>query len=218
MQPRDAAQRCELLLALGSAQMKAGDVPQLRSTFLGKAMLPEAAGALALLTRAALGVCTCVEVGVDQALVTLLEDTLYVLGEADSAERAASSARLALELYAGISTARRATLSQHAVAMARRFGDPTALAAALHTRRLDLQPGRPPGAPGHHLQMLQLAETTGDRERYMGARTVERPADLLELGEMRTVDLELAAYLTLAQALRQPRYLWCGSPVRMTGP
>ena len=95
----------------------------------------------ALLTRAALGFEKIgVEVGkVDQPLVTLLEDTLHVLGEADSAERARVLARLALELsYAGTSTTRRATLSQHAVAMARRVGDPTALAAALHTRLLDL--------------------------------------------------------------------------------
>jgi tetratricopeptide (TPR) repeat protein len=212
-QPRDAAQQCELLLALGSAQMKAGDVPQARSTFLQAARVAQSAEAPALLTRAALGFEKIgVEVGkVDQALVTLLEDTLHVLGEADSAERTRILARLTLELsYAGTSTARRATLSQHAVAMARRIGDPTALAAALHTRLLDLWG---PGALQERLatttEMIQLAEATGDRERHMRGR-VERLADLLELGEMRVVDLELAAYLSLAQTLRQPRYLWYG--------
>ena len=129
-QPGDTAQRCELLLALGSAQMKAGDAPQARSTFLQAARVAQSAEAPALLTRAALGFEKIgVEVGkVDQPLVTLLEDTLHVLGEVDSAERARVLARLALELsYAGTSTARRATLSQHAVAMARRVGDPAAL-------------------------------------------------------------------------------------------
>jgi tetratricopeptide (TPR) repeat protein len=63
--------------------------------------------------------------------------------------------------------------------------------------------------------MLRLAEATGDRERHMRGQ-VERLADLLELGEMRTVDLELAAYLTLAQTLRQPRYLWYGQLMRTT--
>jgi tetratricopeptide (TPR) repeat protein len=218
-QPRDAAQRCELLLALGSAQMKAGDAPQARSTFLQAARIAQSAEAPALLTRAALEFEKIgVEVGkVDQALVTLLEDTLHVLGEADSAERARVLARLALELsYAGTSTARRATLSQQAVAMARRVGDPTALAAALHTRLLDLWG---PGALQERLatttEMIQWAEATGDRERQMRGR-VERLADLLELGEIRVVDLELEAYLSLAQTLRQPRYLWYGQLLRTT--
>jgi tetratricopeptide (TPR) repeat protein len=218
-QPRDAAQRCELLLVLGSAQMKAGDAPQARSTFLQAAHVAQNAEAPALLTRAALGFEKIgVEVGkVDQPLVTLLEDTLHVLGEADSAERARVLARLALELsYAGTSTTRRATLSQHAVAMARRVGDPTALAAALHTRLLDLWG---PGALQERLttttEMIQLAEATGDRERQMRGR-VERLADLLELGEIRVVDMELNTYLSLAQTLRQPRYLWYGQLMRTT--
>ena len=218
-QPRDAAQRGELLLALGSAQMKAGDVPQARSTFLQAARVAQSAEAPALLTHVALRFEKIgVEVGkVDQPLVTLLEDTLHVLGEADSAERARVLARLALELsYAGTATARRATLSQHAVAMARRVGDPTALAAVLHTRLLDLWG---PGALQERLatttEMIQLAEATGDRERQMRGR-VERLADLLELGDMRVVDLELAAYLSLAQTLRQPRYLWYGQLIRTT--
>ena len=54
-QPRDTAQRCELLLALGSAQMKAGDAPQARATFLQAARIAQSAEAPALLTRAALG-------------------------------------------------------------------------------------------------------------------------------------------------------------------
>ena len=100
--------------------------------------------------------------------------------------------------------------------MARRVGDPPALAAALHTRLLDLWG---PGALQERLatttEMIQLAEATGDRERQMRGR-VERLADLLELGEMRTVDLELDAYLSLAQTLRQPRYLWYGQLMRTT--
>ena len=40
-QPGDTAQRCELLLALGSAQMKAGDVPQARSSFLQAARVAQ---------------------------------------------------------------------------------------------------------------------------------------------------------------------------------
>jgi tetratricopeptide (TPR) repeat protein len=218
-QPRDTAQRCELLLALGSAQLKAGDAPQARATFLQAARIAQSAEAPALLTRATLGFEKIgVEIGkVDQALVTLLEDTLRVLGEADSAERARVMARLARELsYAGTATARRATFSQHAVAMARHVGDPEALAEALHTRLLDLWG---PGALQERLatttEMIQLAEAIGDHERQMRGR-VERLADLLELGEIRAVDMELEAYLSLAQTLRQPRYLWYGQLMRTT--
>jgi tetratricopeptide (TPR) repeat protein len=218
-QPGDAVQRCELLLALGSAQMKAGDVPLARATFLQAARMAQSIAEPALLTRAVLGFEKMgVEVGqVDHELLTLLEDTLRVLGEADSAEHARVIARLALELaHAHAATARRTMLSQHAVAMARRVGDPMALAAALQARRQDLWG---PGALGERLaittEMIQLADVTGDRERYMRGQ-VERLADLLELGDMRVVEREREAYLTLAQTSRQPRYLWYGQLMRTT--
>ena len=153
MQPRDAAQRCELLLALGSAQMKAGDVPQARSTFCKRHALPEAAGALALAYPRGVGVCTGVEVGkVDQALVTLLEDTLYVLGEADSAERACVLGT------PGTRTLLRRDLDRTPCdAQPARRGDGAAVwrpdstrGGLAHAAPGPLWPWRPPGAPGHH--------------------------------------------------------------------
>ena len=86
----------------------------------------------------------------------------------------------------------------------------------MHTRLLDLWGA---GVLQERLttttEMIQLAEATGDRERQMRGR-VERLADLLELGEMRVVDMELDAYLSLAQTLRQPRYLWYGQLMQTT--
>ena len=125
--PADAMRRCELLLALCGAQTKAGDLHQARETLLQAAHIARQVGAPALLARAALGLETVgVEVGlVDQPLVRLLEEALDALGDEDSALRARVMARLAQELYFSASAvARRAGLSQQAVAMAQRSATP----------------------------------------------------------------------------------------------
>ncbi|HEY7496600.1 MAG TPA: AAA family ATPase, partial [Candidatus Tectomicrobia bacterium] len=217
VQPTDARRRCELLLALCGAQTKAGDVLQARQTLLRAANTARHVGAPALLARAALGLETVgVEVGlVDQPLVTLLEEALEALGDGDSALRARVLARLAQELYFSASAvARRAMLSQQAVAMAQRVGDPTALAAALDSRRLDLWgPGDVQDRLAMATETIRLAEAAGDRERAMHCRN-DRITDLLELGDMPAVEVEIDTYVRLAENLRQPRYVWSGLTFR----
>ncbi len=219
--PGETARRCELLLALGGAQMKAGeDVAGARETLFQAAATARCGGTPQLLAHVALGFDKLgVEIGsVDQPLVTLLEEALEALPpEEDSEVRARVLARLADELlYAVPCSGRRNLLSQQAVAIARRIGSPGALAAALHSRRHDLWgPGEAKERLGAVNEMIRLAEAAGDRERAMRGR-IERIADLLELGEIPAVDQELDAYLRMAEELRQPRYLWYGRLIRAT--
>ena len=64
----------------------------------------------------------------------VLEEALAGLGEEDSPLRARLLARLSLELYYAGQPERRLALSEEAVAIARRIGDPATLASALDAR------------------------------------------------------------------------------------
>ncbi len=204
-------QRCESFLALGEAQTKAGNTSQAREDFQRAATLARQLGAPEHFARSVLGFEKMgVEVGmVNKALVTLLEEALDILEKEESALRARVLARLAQELYfSTTSAARRAFLSQQAVAMARRVGDPAALAAALDSRRLALWgTANVQERLATITEMLRLAEEAGDKERTMRGRA-DRVADLLELGDILAVDSEIAIYTQLAEELRQPRYWW----------
>ena len=215
--PTHVRQRCEVLLALGDAQAKAGDTPQARRTLFRAADAARSVEAPELFARAALGFENLgIEVGlVDQPLVTLLEEALSVLGDEASALRARLLALLARQLYfSAASATRRAALSRQAVAMARRIGDTTALMAALDSQRLDLwRPEDVQERLRSTTEVVRLAEAAGDRERAMRGR-IDRIADLLELGDVPTVEVEIDTYVQLAEELRQPRYLWKGQVVR----
>jgi tetratricopeptide (TPR) repeat protein len=211
LHPTDARRQGALLIALGHTQAQAGEVPQARETWLQAAEIARRVGATELLTQAALGFEKMgIETGVvDQPLVTLLAEALNALGEQESALRARLLARLAQELhYAAGSSARRVMLSRQAVAMARQSGDPTALAAALDSRRLDLW-----GTEDVQerlvtiTEIIHLAETVGNQERAMRSR-IDRITTLLALGERTAADAELATYAQLEalQALLEGRF------------
>ena len=121
----DQQQRCELLLAIGEARMAASDVAGARAAYQQAGELARRIGAAEALARAALGlgleytggIIVPVEIG-------LLEEALVALGSADSPLRARVLARLAKALLFTPQTQRRLQLSEEAVAMARRLGDP----------------------------------------------------------------------------------------------
>jgi class 3 adenylate cyclase len=146
---------------------------------------------------------------VDEALIALLEEALAATPEGDSAVRSQLLSGLAQELY-WIDAAGRATdLGLESLEMARRVGDPEALALAL-TRR-QFTSGIGPEATQRRLaesaEMHELAKRLGDLELELRAH-VYRLRDYLELGDIRAVDRELAAYERLARELRQPQFLW----------
>ena len=215
----DQAQHCELLLALGAAQRKAGEITAARDTFQQAATLARTLGApkgnaqaAALLARAALGFGgeAWIEYGtVIKPLVALLEEALDALDAEESALRARVLGRLAVALfYLTDEQEKRAMLSQQAVEMARRVGDTVTLAYALHSRHWALW-----GDVNVEerltvaTEIVRLAEQTSARELALTGRAW-RIADLLELGEIETVDQEIAVFARSAATLRQPLYLW----------
>jgi DNA-binding CsgD family transcriptional regulator len=207
----DEGQRCDLLLALGDVQRRAGDIPHARETFQRAAAIARQAQLPDRLARAALGYDARgeTEIGtLDKLQVDLLEEARRALGEEESALCARVLARLARALYYSDSLERRAALSQQAVVMARRVGDPVALADALNCRRAAIwRPENIAEQLDVATELVRLAEEIGDSELALQGHHW-RLTDLLELGEVQAVDVEIAAYTQLAEELRQPLYRW----------
>jgi DNA-binding SARP family transcriptional activator len=200
----------ELLLGLGDARLRAGDVERSRASFSAAAQQARQHGdpqqlARAALGRSGLGVTV---LGHDSETVTLLEEALAAMGDRSPALRARLLGRLAIELYHAPPVARREELSAQAVALARETGEPGALVDALSARHVALW--SPP-----HLderlaladEMVALAQDAGDRERALQGRNW-RVLDLLERGDLATARAEIDLHGRLADELRLPGYQW----------
>ena len=198
--------RGELLLALGASEDRAGREEAARETFLAASATARALADPALLGRAALGFAGQWSVlgRVDDARLALLEDALAQLGGEDGPLRARLLARLALELYYAGEPERRLELSEEAVALARRLGDPRTLAACLDARHYALW--RPENVHERlevAAELRRVADQTGDPELELeGAGWTV--VDLLELGDVQGADIQIAAATKLAQALQRP--------------
>ena len=209
-EPPAEGQRGELLLALGEACRRAGEFDKARETFRRAATLARRLGAADHLARAALGFAQWWQrTDVDELEVSLLEEALVALGEGDSPLRTRVMARLAVALhYYGGSRERRASLSLEAVETARRLGDRATLAYALNCRLLALwAPESAEERLASAAEILALAQDAGDAELGLESRQWRLMA-LLELGNMRAVNREMALYAEKAAELREPYFLW----------
>ena len=165
----DEGQRCELLLALGEAQNKAGERDKAGEAFYQTAGIAREMGAAELLARAALGrggryLLGEIDLANDALLVPLLEEALNALGEQDNVLRARLLALLAALIHEG-SPERGASLSQEGVEMARRIGDPAALAHALAGRQDAVwRPDNLEERLTIATEIVRLAEEVGDKE------------------------------------------------------
>jgi DNA-binding NarL/FixJ family response regulator len=208
----DPQQRCQLLLALGEARMAASDVAAARAAYQQAGELAKRIGAPEAQARAALGLGLVVTSGmVDPVEVALLEEALVALGDTDSRLRARVLARLAKALLYSPQTWRRLALSEEAVALARRLGDPATLAAVLYDHHLAIWGSEKAEVAGERLavatEVISLAERTGDRAMALRGRGLRR-TDLLELGDVAGFDADLEAAERTAQELRQLHYRW----------
>jgi class 3 adenylate cyclase/tetratricopeptide (TPR) repeat protein len=205
----DEAERCELLLALASARMAAGEPGEARAQYKRAAELAQRMGHGEQLARAAFGLGKEFTAGsVDELEVSLLEETLTALGKADSALRARVLARLAKALQSSPHPDRRSQLSQAAVVMARRLGDPPTLAAVLYEYHMATW-----GPDNLHERLavanevVQLAEASGDKVTGLRGRGFLL-ANQLEQGDLPALELGLESYDRAAQELQQLHFSW----------
>jgi DNA-binding SARP family transcriptional activator len=202
--------RAEVECLLGEVLQRAGLGDEAGTALLRADELARSAGRPDLIARAALGLggVGVTILGADPVLVSQLEHALAAVGPDHPELRVRLLARLAIELAYEPDPGRRETLSSDAIALARRAGDPAALAAALGARHVTIW--GPDGCPerlGLAGEMLALAEQAGDRELALQARNW-RIVDLLELGDGQAVRQELDGYARLSVKARLPAFAW----------
>jgi tetratricopeptide (TPR) repeat protein len=215
----DELQRCDTLIDLGEAQRAVGDERQ-RETFLTAAGLARDLGDMRRLARAgqafSRGFLT-VSGGIDPDRIAILEAALQAAGEEETPSRARVLASLAGEVVFSGDRRRSALLSEEAVAVARRVGDPSTLAKVLATRSDVIW------HPGTLEERRQLAAETADIGRSLGdAATRWRAATMacsvaLESGDLRGFEEQLDLARTLANGLASRALIWSTDLIRTTG-
>ena len=128
----DAAARCDVMLALGAARWQAS-TPERSSTFARALELARGLGSADRLAQAALGAGGrfYAPSATDLPEIEVLDEALAELPAGDSALRVRLLARQAENLVSAEPAARARELANEAVEMARRIGEPEALATAL---------------------------------------------------------------------------------------
>jgi len=207
----DEVVRCELLLALGEAQARAGDTTAAQKALLaaaeiaGRLHLPEQFG------RAALGFegRFVWPRAADARTIPLLEEALRLL-EGDSALRVAVLARLCGAMRAEPwRHDERAAIGEEAVASARRLGDAATIAYALEGRwavLFDAVPENSEERLAVATEMAELGHESGEKERAWSGHLAQVVV-LMERGDRPAADAELERVMELADALRQPAQL-----------
>ena len=204
------ASRAEVLLDLGDALLRAGDVAGSRERFSAGAALGREIADPRVIAHAALGRSglSVTVLGVDQENVALLEEALSLLDEEDDGLRAQLLGRLAIEVYYEPPASRREQLSASALELARAASAPGALADVLSARHVALWSA---AHLGERLalaeEMIALGERGGDRERVLQGHNW-RFMDLLESGDVAAARRELELHAALADELRLPGYQW----------
>jgi DNA-binding SARP family transcriptional activator len=208
----DEEMRCELLLQLGDAQARAGDIPTARGTFLQAAETARSAGLPDHFARAALGYggrFIWARAWGDERLIPLLEEALDALPDEADELRVRLLARLAGgPLRDTLDRDARVAMAQRALDIARRLGDEATLAFALEGR---YEADWSPDALGERLriadELIEVAESSGDAERAYSGHDC-RFYGVVEAGDMRRAYEDHEAANNLAQELRQPAQLW----------
>jgi DNA-binding winged helix-turn-helix (wHTH) protein/tetratricopeptide (TPR) repeat protein len=207
-----ALDRCELLLELGESQLRAGERDEARASFAEVADRTRVLGEPSLFARAALGLSPglfAIEVGViDPLLITLLEEALAGLGQAESILRAQVLARLAIALVWSEAEARRDEQSKEALAVARAVGDPATLALALIARHGVLWA---PSRLGERIEILEELGHVAARATDSGLVHLHRVLEIVlhaELGEIDVLDPLLEAFTRTAETKHDPHILW----------
>ena len=209
----DRTARTELLIELGRALWMAGERGRCRERLAEAVELARAVQRPDLLAEAAItsgGVRGWIEAGVvDELLVQRLEEALIELPPGDSRLRAMVTVRLGSELTFRFADAeRRRALTGEALAIARRLGDPAALAYVLTAAHWGMFA---PGNVGERLEvareLLGVAEGLGDRN-FEAAGLSWLVTDLVESGDIPSARAAVEREGVLADELRQPELRW----------
>jgi hypothetical protein len=206
-------ERGETLIALGNAQLRAGEEGAAKETFLAAARLARQLGAAESLALAALGYGGRYVWGAargDPHVIPLLEEALATLPAGDGAMRVRLMARLSAAVRDQPFRERRISLSEEAVEMARRVGDTPALAYALDARCIAIDgPDTLEEFGRTAAEVLRLAEEGGELERRLQGHIYLSLFHLV-CGDRTAARADIEFETRLAEQSREPAYRWYG--------
>jgi tetratricopeptide (TPR) repeat protein len=204
------ARRCDLLVALGGALARAGEVESSRAVL--DAAIEEARTAhdtvrLARATLARSGLAIVI-FDVDRDEIVRLEAALQGLGDTEPALRAGLLGRLAIATYYQQQPDRRKALAREAVETAGRAGGVRGLAQALVAQRIaDWGPDDLERRLDTDAALIRLGVEAGDAEAELQGRQW-RIVDLVEAGDATAFGSELDGYAALSERVRLPQHRW----------
>jgi class 3 adenylate cyclase len=206
VEPVDEARRAELMMCVGLAYKRAGDVDQAREAFRVAFRIGHALGEAGLMGRAALGFGRPgVQAGVtDVESLAFAGEALEALGPEPTALRARLLGRLAADHYF-LDRQRMGAIARDAVRVAREAGDQGALGYAL---LMAVMAGD--GVPDKLAMATESVEASlaaGDRDTATLAR-LYRSWNLLLLDRIDEAQSEIERFIVAAEELQQPMYLW----------
>lgn len=200
----------DLLLALGDAHLRAGDIAQTQATHTRAADLARATGDTEAFVRAALGFAGSALWGnrPDPATPALLEEALALLGDGAPARRAQLASRLAVIRSFQGTLADEYERSEKALALARETRDLEALSEAVHARHYVLQ-----GVD--HLderavlarETLAIGNALGRSDRTFAIREAIA-SDCLVRGDRAGFETAVDDALRTARTSHHPAFLW----------
>jgi len=207
----DDETRCQLLLSLGEAQMRAGNTEAGKQVFLDAAGIARRLGLHRELALAAGGYARedmYLRAGRDTRLVPLLEEGLAALSEEDVELRTRLLARLAGALRDEPTRDRRDGMSREAVELARRRGNLAALAYALDGRvPVIIAPDTIAECLAIADELCELAARIGDVQRLAHGH-LHRVIALLMLGRVKELEPDLDTRSRITDELKEPSQLW----------
>ena len=209
--PEDGRTRCDLLLALGEAEVAGGEQFGSARAFSDAAEFARQLGLRRELARAAAGYGGRIvwgRTGADTQLVPFLEEGLAAVAGDDVELRARLLARLSGALRDEHSRVRRDRVSSEAVELARHTGELSALAYALDGRAAAINaPDTIDECLVLGTELCEVASRIGDGERVVYGH-IHRFIAELNLGRVAEAEADLAAASIIADELRQPTLRW----------
>ena len=203
--PSRAEIRCSILMDLAEAEHRVGRFSVSHEHFAEARQLAREAKNWRLFARAVLGVGLLPGTpgAVDYSFISQLEEALEQIGPVDTALRALVMGRLAEALQWSDQAERRNALAQEAIECSRRLDDRETLMDALYRTHVALSgPETVEVRLSASTELLQLTRVSKQPRAEMRARYM-RIRDLLEVGDVPQVRIEVDAYAQLARQLQQ---------------
>jgi tetratricopeptide (TPR) repeat protein len=215
LEPGDGTRRCALLLSLGHALLRAGEIERGEDACRQAARLARKLGSDTLFARAALEYGSKFTFGlVDPELVSLLEEALELLGAEHVALRAQVLARLAAAKQPSLDPNPPMEMAREAIALAREHGDERTFLVVVRSACSALMDYADPrervALNSEYVDLARRLDEPGEVLRGYSRLLF----DHLELGDTLEATKIVDLYARIADTLDHPSYLWVAHAFR----